>query len=195
MSLDDAVLAFKREDLPIDWLDDIVVAHLGEGCFKNAINKVHSFFKIRNKIENDDVYKQPIPYILIKDFNGMFACYPRNGNENRLHGLWSVGVGGHVDEIDRVENNYETILAGAYRELQEETFGYIPAEMPLQFLGIINEEKTKVGHTHIGVVFLVQLKQGQNIMPKQELTGLQWCYAKELGSLELWSQLALKLVQ
>ncbi len=55
----------------------------------------------RSETELDKRYKQLIPYALII-CNGKILRYRRGkgGQETRLHGLYSVGVGGHLAEED-----------------------------------------------------------------------------------------------
>src|SRR6266516_1607801 len=55
----------------------------------------------RSNAEQDQHYKQLIPYVLIF-CNGGILRYRRGkgGQETRLHGLYSVGIGGHISEED-----------------------------------------------------------------------------------------------
>src|SRR5438552_14466403 len=56
----------------------------------------------RSAAEQDRRYKQLIPYVLIL-CNGKILRYRRGkgGQETRLHGLYSVGIGGHISEEDQ----------------------------------------------------------------------------------------------
>src|SRR2546421_11371598 len=53
----------------------------------------------RSDAEQDKRYKQLIPYVLII-CNGRILRYRRGrgGQETRLHGLYSVGIGGHTSD-------------------------------------------------------------------------------------------------
>src|SRR5437867_10023221 len=55
----------------------------------------------RSDAEQDKRYKQLIPYVLVI-FNDRILRYRRGrgGQETRLHGLYSVGIGGHISEED-----------------------------------------------------------------------------------------------
>src|SRR6267154_1987707 len=55
----------------------------------------------RSDAEKDKRYKQLIPYVLII-CDGKILRYRRGkgGQETRLHGLFSVGIGGHIAEED-----------------------------------------------------------------------------------------------
>src|SRR6476646_11333873 len=55
----------------------------------------------RSEAELDKRYKQLIPYVLLI-CNGRILRYRRGkgGQESRLHGLYSVGIGGHISDED-----------------------------------------------------------------------------------------------
>src|ERR1700728_3318445 len=55
----------------------------------------------RSDAEQDKRYKQLIPYVLLI-CNDKILRYRRGkaGGEKRLHGLYSVGIGGHISEED-----------------------------------------------------------------------------------------------
>src|SRR5687767_7680679 len=55
----------------------------------------------RREAEQDKTYKQLIPYVLLV-CGGKILRYRRGkgGQETRLHGLYSVGIGGHISEQD-----------------------------------------------------------------------------------------------
>ena len=57
--------------------------------------------KRRGDMEQDPTYKQLISYVIVKNAKGETLVYQRltGGGENRLHGLASVGVGGHMNLI------------------------------------------------------------------------------------------------
>src|SRR5215475_11438045 len=58
-------------------------------------------YRNRSEAEQDKRYKQLIPYVLVL-CHGKILRYRRGrgGQETRLHGLFSVGVGGHISEED-----------------------------------------------------------------------------------------------
>ena len=67
------------------------------------------------------LFPQIIPVILIKNEEGKFLTYARNGNETRLHGSRSLLIGGHIDIEDINFNDLkQTIIKSALRELKEE---------------------------------------------------------------------------
>jgi len=189
--MSDKVLCIKREALPEKYFCETYTgATTLPQFFKESGPPV---FISRKIAESDTDFQQIIPYCLTINEKNEFACYPRAGSERRLHGLYSIGVGGHVDEQDAADSYEKTIMNGLIRELGEEfIFNSEIRERPL-FLGVIKEEITKVGRVHIGLVFL--LKTEDDLKPGEELEGLQWIPREKLGEtpLELWSELALSL--
>jgi hypothetical protein len=76
----------------------------------------------RTDAEQDKRYKQLIPYVLIL-CNGRILRYRRGkkGQETRLHGFYSVGIGGHISEEDHgLFSNDRGYQDGMRRELMEE---------------------------------------------------------------------------
>lgn len=151
----------------------------------------------RSIAEKDNNYKQLIPYVLIKNSDGQFACYKRHGTEKRLHGLYSSGIGGHVDEPDESETLRQTLENGMFRELSEELTNFDTDKISLKYLGLINEKETEVGLVHLGIVFLAECTAGFLPRPASELSGMEWKTQTELATLkkELWSELAFKLLE
>src|SRR6266851_7883968 len=61
----------------------------------------HLVYLNRSEAEQDRRYKQVIPYVLlICDDRLLRYRRGRGGEEKRLHGLYSVGIGGHISEED-----------------------------------------------------------------------------------------------
>uniref|UniRef100_A0A7C4RUI3 Phosphoesterase n=1 Tax=Desulfatirhabdium butyrativorans TaxID=340467 RepID=A0A7C4RUI3_9BACT len=151
----------------------------------------------RSDLETNPSYKQIIPYLLIHEgASGRFACYRRSGTEVRLHDMWSVGIGGHIDAADdRGQMDTLSLLhSGIRREIQEELGCAL--ENP-RLLGIINEEITAVGTVHVGIVFLMASKKPESLVPGKELDMFGWKTLRELERLQMerWSELALRLYE
>ena len=149
-------------------------------------------FRCRRDVENDFSLKQVIPYVLVFNENEEILIYQRHGTEGRLHNLWSLGIGGHVNSED--ENTFgfaETLIYGMKRECKEELGVEIN---DFSLLGIINEEKTEVGHALLGVVF--KTKVSSQLPASDELKNWQFVNTNRLSDLnfELWSSLAMRLI-
>lgn len=201
------ILCSRTSDLPPSWLPQFgAIAMSAEEMFE-ALNAVEPCWVSRDLAEGDSGFKQWIPYALLTNPPGAWAAYPRQGTENRLHGLWSLGIGGHVNPPDlpapvsgteRSRIWRQALEAGLRRELAEE-FPGLRASVP-RFLGLIHESRTTVGQVHLGAVYCCRCQPNPGL-PGPELEGLQWLPRNEIvGSswplerFELWSQLALQLV-
>jgi predicted NUDIX family phosphoesterase len=136
----------------------------------------------RAAAEGDPTFKQLIPYIILVHEHSIFT-YWRKGQEQRLHGLKSLGIGGHLNDAN--------ILAGVGRELHEEV--YIPTRYMLSFNGFINDNTTPVGQVHLGLFFIAILEKPK-VRPRDETGGGQFEPWSNLipSEFELWSQHVLR---
>ncbi len=153
----------------------------------------------RKDVEKDPSYKQIIPYIILQTRDlKKTAIYHRKGNEKRLHDLWSIGMGGHINPIDKDRHNAsfrQILMTGMERELNEELEHKPINELPV-FLGIISEDITDVGKVHLGAVFRILTEHPEQYLPGAELFQFTWSDTDLLAKLniELWSTLALSLL-
>jgi predicted NUDIX family phosphoesterase len=177
----------------------------------------HLFFAERDYMENNSHYKQLIPYLLLQRGHGSdtrVLCYQRRTKhtEARLGGLWSVGFGGHIEPLDRDNDQVRTnglVLATALREMEEET-GLVPGAEALTLTGFINSDSDDVSSVHFGAVFKVDLEGLGD--PDEDILNLvtaqaephqaKWILARDLlamtgpgqgpdgGSFENWSAIA-----
>ena len=162
---------------------------------KKIISTFESYkVKRRGDMEEDPNYKQLIGYVLLKDITtGEVLVYKRlvGGGEARLHGKASVGIGGHMNEIEG-KTIFEMLKINAARELNEEVgVSEEDALNNLHFIGLINDDKTEVGQVHIGVVYeckvdkqLVEVKEDDTLVIKW-MTGEE---AKAEENYETWSE-------
>src|ERR1035438_6324719 len=108
----------------------------------------------RTDAEEDRRYKQLIPYVLLI-CEGKILRYRRGrgGQETRLHGLYSVGVGGHISDEDHgLFSSGAGYQDGMRRELMEEVE---VEEVKDAAVGVINDDSTEVGQVHFGVVHIM----------------------------------------
>ena len=162
---------------------------------KKIIDTFESYeVKRRGDMEEDPSFKQLIGYVLLKDINtNEVLVYKRlvGGGEARLHGKASVGIGGHMNEVEG-KSIFEMLKINASRELNEEV-GVSEEEAleNLQFIGLINDDETEVGQVHIGVVYeckvdkqLVEVKEDDTLVIKW-MSGVE---AKKEENYETWSE-------
>ena len=83
-------------------------------------------------------HKQVIPYVVLRDGERWFLMRrTRAGGDARLHDLWSIGVGGHLNPGDG------DVAGGLRREWAEELVaGFVPEFAPI---GLLNDDTTPVG--------------------------------------------------
>ena len=115
-------------------------------------------------IRDGKVVLQTIPYILV-EYEGKVLMYVRQtaGNEGRLHGNVSIGLGGHVDLDDVVSKNSiinlkETLSLSAARELEEE-IGLQVDPARLEWTGLIMRRDRAVDRVHLGYVAKITLNK------------------------------------
>lgn len=188
------ICCVKTEEIPVEWAAG--TRGMEEDFFQHIHNRDIRWIE-RSEAETDPSYKQIIPYIVVQNSIGQYLCYPRHGSEKRLHGFYSCGIGGHIDEADRRDTVDETIRVGMTRELSEEISNFEAASIELSYKGIINEIESEVGKVHLGLVYLAKCQGAYMPLPSEETTGMEWKSAEELVALkkELWSELAFNLVR
>lgn len=162
---------------------------------KETVNLLPFFFERRMKAENHVGNKQIIPYAMIFNSEGKLLVYQRHGSESRLRDFYSVGIGGHVNEKDKVDTLSKTLLRGVKREIREE-IGLDVTDSDIQLIGMIDEEQTEVGLYHTGIVFSIKT-DNQMLHFDSEINNPQWRVPGELdlSCFELWSSLALQLYE
>ena len=117
----------------------------------------------------------------------------RGGQETRLHGLYSVGIGGHISEEDRglfsSEAGYQE---GMRRELTEEVAIDQGEETTV---AVINDDSTDVGSVHFGVVHILRAANEHIIGRRSGIVGPEFIpiheAVKEGAEYESWSRLCL----
>lgn len=90
----------------------------------NDLKALPLSFVSRSVCENDTSLRQPIIYVVVrdKDSKELFMYKrPVSGTETKLHGAFSIGLGGHIDRLPSEGEAISSWLADeATRELQEE---------------------------------------------------------------------------
>lgn len=112
----------------------------------------HAVVVDRETAETDEDYQQIIPYAVVFRGDQVFI-YRRGkaGNENRLHALYSIGVGGHIDTVTCADAGKQ-VLETLMREIKEE----IGVDTPtVKIVGLLNDDSNAVGRVHLGIVYHV----------------------------------------
>ena len=104
-------------------------------------------FEPRPEMEIDRTWKQVIPYLVLRDGERYFLMRrTKAGTDARLHDLWSIGVGGHLNPGD------VDLAGGLRREWHEELRADFEPEFEL--IGLLNDDTTDVGSVHLGAVYV-----------------------------------------
>jgi predicted NUDIX family phosphoesterase len=144
-------------------------------------------FMRRGDAEEDPSFKQVIPYLVLRDGGRWFLMRrTRAGGDARLHDLWSIGVGGHLNPGDG------DVAGGLAREWAEEVEAdFTPEYRPV---GLLNDDTTPVGAVHVGFVYVADAAgRPVAIRETEKLTGA-FSTGEEVEAvrdrLETWSRLA-----
>ncbi|RJP31551.1 MAG: hypothetical protein C4527_07500 [Candidatus Omnitrophota bacterium] len=149
-------------------------------------------YRMRDEMENDPSHKQLIPYIVLRDGERIFRYWrTKRGGESRLHHLYSIGIGGHINPRDEnlfTEEN-EILAEAAMRELLEEV--EIPGSVELKHVGYINDDETEVGKVHLGIVYEAWVSAEKVRIRESALGRGEWKTIQELKDgvvYESWSE-------
>ena len=136
--------------------------------------------------------QQIIPYCVVHhphDSTYLLTRRLRRSSERRLHHLYSLGVGGHVNPGDGASG--DPLVGGLQREWAEEVVCSSPATASL--VAMLNDDSTPVSRVHLGLVFLVE--PAAAITAVRELEKLEGeilsleAMRRHYLSMESWSQL------
>jgi predicted NUDIX family phosphoesterase len=110
-------------------------------------------FRERDEVETDFSYKQLIPYVIFSNGDNIFVYQRSNtSDESRLRKKYSIGIGGHIDDVDQGNNILDLVHNATIREVEEE-IGIPTAINQYTLLGFINDNADDVGRVHFGLVF------------------------------------------
>ena len=152
----------------------------------------------RALLETNPKFRQLIPYVVVKQ-GDKYLAYERSksGGESRLHNLFSIGIGGHVDAVDAVYDEKgvfqltDTLRTGMYRELHEE-LGLTESDfLGMTTIGYLSKDVTPVDEVHLGIVLVAEVNADLVVTSKEDALNLAgFLTADELAKLNLesWSE-------
>ena len=123
------------------------------------------WFAPRAEAEEQPAWKQLIPYCSVRRGDDLLCIRRLKAqSEGRLHGLRSIGFGGHVNPPDGTGPGL--LAAAMRRELDEELV--LPAG-PLRprILGLLNDDRTPVGRVHTGLVHELEVPAGAAVVVRE----------------------------
>ena len=194
MATEERVLCFQRKLLEELGVFQGLSLEIGK-YLPVVTSSSHILYLNRSDAEQDKRYKQLIPYVLIF-CHGRILRYRRGkgGQETRLHGLYSVGIGGHISEEDHgMFSNDRGYQDGMRRELMEEV---AINEVKDAAVAVINDDSTEVGTVHFGVVHVVYVPDETVAGRRSGIVGPEFVpiteAVKDLAGYESWSRFCLE---
>lgn len=182
----------------------------GNEAWKDEVMRNADFLD-RWMAESDASVVQLIPYVVCMQPDGKILTYQREGgNEGRLEGKCSIGIGGHVNDVDLVLDDqaknisWDTVLEGAIRECTEELHLEREAvDGKLTELGTMyipssdgGDKVTPgptVGEVHLGIVYHLPVSEDVTTNTAEGLHRPRWMTRpRNLLRFERWSQFILK---
>ncbi|MCH4984080.1 DNA mismatch repair protein MutT [Macrococcus epidermidis] len=154
--------------------------------------------KRRGDMEEDPSYKQLISYCILENENDEILVYERltGGGEARLHGLSSIGIGGHMNQLDDTQIE-GVLLDNAARELEEEVGVKDVNPLNLNLIGFINDDDNEVGRVHIGLVFKLKVKASEVYVNETDTLKIEWKPENTLMQVdeyESWSRIIIESI-
>ena len=149
-------------------------------------------YEPREAMELDPGFKQILPYLVLRDGERYFLMQrTAAGGDARLHGRYSIGVGGHLNPGDG------GLLGGLRREWNEELVAdFVPG---FRLVALLNDDTTPVGAVHLGAVYVADV-DGRSVAIREtdKLTG-GFADPTEVAAvadrLETWSGLAFEFLE
>ena len=192
--MSESILVVRREYLAPYLTEDFGLITEGVEEIVRVI-EAHHEFRPRPEMETDPAYKQIIPYVLVTRGAEAFVMQRlKKGGEQRLHGLLSLGVGGHIDPVDDTAG-HGALMAGLPREVDEEVA--LERAVSLTPLGVINNDRDEVGRVHLGFLFRLEAEGAVTVRETEELSGSFMPIAALPAlrdKMEGWSQIALEVL-
>ena len=152
------------------------------------------------------LFPQILGYVQLVNEQGEILSYARKGKEKGLHGLRSIGVGGHVSHEELVTAIYrsddptqlpkltELIQLGLRRELLEEVGIDIGTYMEANQLLVSDSNVTS--QVHVGLPMQHEVPEFGIVLEESEFLDARWISVEELKATvdlyEPWSQLIIQ---
>ena len=155
----------------------------------------NGLFLRRSELEEDDSFKQIIPYAIISN-NESFYLFRRTSRqtEKRLHNKFSLGVGGHMNPNDSMETKEQYLVDELKRELIEEVKllnGCLIED--IEFIGFINDDTISVGSVHIGLLYNIHISNKEVYINETDKMTADWIDKSNLAEfyegMETWTKI------
>ena len=162
------------------------------------LSRGNNFFLARSKAETDPSHKQIIPYVLIACGDKVLHYVRgKKAGEQRLVAKGSIGIGGHMNDMDESLFAWDEAAyrAGVEREVNEE----LKIESPFEdrIVALLNDDASEVGRVHLGIVHVFKLAEPKVEKREAMITNLSFLSRPELvarrENLETWSQVPVSI--
>lgn len=161
-------------------------------------------YRPRDEMESDPSFKQLIPYCVFRhqspDQGTLVFQYSRGSGqgESRLHSKHSIGIGGHISDVDddggTGDDGDRTYDRGMQREIEEEVS--INTTFKQSCVGLINDDSNEVGKVHLGVVHLFDVDAPEVHANEPDIVGGRFVpvqsLLENLDVFETWSQICIE---
>lgn len=188
-------------------VSEIVVGRLHrKDILETDLTPLNTIYRDRNEVDSSNPllfaeaikFPQILPYVVLRYKDSVFTYSRKKGEEARLHGTRSIGIGGHIDVEDHHSNLEHLITIARTRECVEEVgIDVSVREYSAAILGLpaILDYTNPVGSVHMGLPCVVYLtdKGFQDLKPNlDELHDPQWVDINDLKQhvdlYESWSK-------
>lgn len=201
--MDEIILVVERERL----FKNERIAFQGTNSDKTTVNGIMNIIDDnyismrRGDAEENPLYKQPIPYAIIRRGSEIYM-YERlsGGGETKLHGRLSLGAGGHMNPLRHKATFAEVLSVNLGRELEEE-LDITDKDMKIQTIGLLNDDSDEVGQVHIAVLAIIDVAEDSEVTVREteQLKGT-WVTLEGLKEeatydrLENWSKIVVDIL-
>lgn len=171
------------------------LTEIGQDSEQLILRPQELWFAPRSVVEGRRDYRQLIPYVVMLCGDSVLAYRrTKHSSARSLHGLLSLGFGGHVGLEDVVLSNREldveaTLSRAARREVSEEIYCSAPSRR--RRMGMVYDDQDPVSEVHVGLVELWELPTGVVRAAEPTIGDCIWIRIPELvryvGQMESWS--------
>ena len=208
MENDEQVMVIPRDNM-VEEAGDFRGAQIwsGTGVDKHILKMFRNAqYRPRKEVETDSTWKQTIPYVIFRWFDAAGVPYlfqytrTKQQGEARLHGLRSLGIGGHINPVDSLSLDgatpWEAYTAGMHREVTEELHTGESGVGKLTFVGLLNDESNEVGKVHLGLLHIwdIECPILKPLEGNMDFAGLEPLpqLRRNIDKFETWSQICLR---
>jgi len=155
----------------------------------------NGLFRKRSELEEDPSFKQIIPYGVITCGDSFYLFKRSSGQrEKRLHNLYTLGAGGHMNPGDSEEPDEQYLTHELKRELSEEVRLLNGCRIEgIQFIGFVNDDTIPVGRFHTGLLYIIRVSNKEVYINETEKMTAEWVDKSNLAEfyegMETWSKI------